>query len=163
MSSTMPVPLLIAIAPNRGDQPSLMSGRTCGLFNVYIKQLMAMHTTKAATMKGMGVRIKGISNVDTVPTRSRVTKSPRQEAIAGAILSGSLLNFRQSTMRVHIKEPRIIPDSAAAVIAVDATIINLLNTFRFIRTYLPCIKIATYVGKPDFRPVDTSLATYSIE
>jgi len=69
--------------------------------------------------------MKGMSNVETTPRRMRVTRSPRHDATAGAILSGSRSNFLHRTIRVHINDPRITPESAAAVIVVDATIINL--------------------------------------
>lgn len=41
-----------------------------------------------ASINGTGVCRKGIRIVDTTPRRTSVTKSPRQEAIGGAILSG---------------------------------------------------------------------------
>lgn len=119
------MPLLIAIAANSGDQPSFRSGRTCLFFNVYRKQIKAQQNTSPPTTNGMGVWMKGMSKVETTPRRMRVTRSPRHDATAGAILSGSRSNFLHKTMRVHINDPRITPDSAAAVIVADATITNL--------------------------------------
>ena len=119
------MPLLMAIAANSGDQPSFRRGRMCLFFNVNKKQTKAQQNTSPPTTNGMGVRIKGMSKVDTTPRRMRVTRSPRHDATAGAILSGSRSYFLHKTMRAHINDPRITPESAAAVIVVDATITNL--------------------------------------
>ena len=126
MSKTMPVPLLIIIAIKRGDQPSFNNGLTCSFLNVYIKQVNARQTTSAPTIKGIGVRMKGTRRVETVPKRTSVNKSPKQDAIAGAILSGSRLYFLHRTMTVHISEPRSKPERHAAVMVEQVTIIKLI-------------------------------------
>lgn len=86
---------------------------------------MAKQTTSAPMMKGIGVRMKGTSSVDTKPSKTRVKRSPRHDATAGAMLSGSRLYFRQRTTRVHINEPSSKPERHAAVIVEHATINKL--------------------------------------
>lgn len=127
MSSTIPVPLLMIIAPKSGLQPSFNRGFTRSFFNVYTRQLMARHTTSALTTKGMGVWRYGTRRVETKPRRMRVKRSPRQDATAGAMLSGFREYLRQRTTMVHIREPRMSPEREAAVIAEQATMINLEN------------------------------------
>ena len=87
MSSTMPVPLLIIIAPNRGVHPCVRRSRTCGLRSVNAKHATPIPTTSTPRMKGMGVCKKGMRRLDSIPMRMRVTRSPRQEATGGAMLS----------------------------------------------------------------------------
>lgn len=86
---------------------------------------MAIRTTKAAVKNGNGVWRKGIITVETNPMRVRVTRSPRQEATGGAMLSGSQPKWRQPTMRAHMKLPSTILDRHAADIDVATTITNL--------------------------------------
>lgn len=101
-----------------------------------------MSTTTMAIMKGSGVWRKGIRSEEMRPMRLSVTRSPRQEAIAGAMLSaksklwsvkwiqdvpGSRLNLRQRTIRAHMKEPSRRPDKHAAVMVDEATITNLVG------------------------------------
>ncbi len=80
------------------------------------------------------------------PIKRRVTRSPRQEATGGAMLSGSRPKKRQRTIKTHMKLPRRREERQVAVIDVEATIMNLrvLNPKRK-------EEWATYVGKPDFR------------
>ena len=87
MFSTMPVPLLIIIAPNRGVHPCVRRGRTCGLRSVNAKHATPIPTTSTPIIKGMGVCKKGMRRLDSIPMRMRVTRSPRQEATGGAMLS----------------------------------------------------------------------------
>lgn len=44
--------------------------------------------TRIARKKGMGVLTKLMRAAETIPKRQRVTRSPRQDAIGGAMLSG---------------------------------------------------------------------------
>ena len=50
-------------------------------------QEMENITIRMARMKGNGVRMKLMKIADTAPRRQRVTRSPRQDATGGAILS----------------------------------------------------------------------------
>lgn len=52
-----------------------------------MREVRAVTITTMPSMKGMGVCRKGMRSVETRPMRQRVTRSPRQEAIAGAMLS----------------------------------------------------------------------------
>ena len=87
MSSTMPVPLLIIMAPNRGVHPCVRRGRTCALRSANAKHAMPIPTTSTPRMKGMGVCKGGMRRLDSMPMRMRVTRSPRQEATSGAMLA----------------------------------------------------------------------------
>ena len=88
---------------------------------------MAENMTKMPTRRGSGVCIKGIKRAETKPSMTRVTRSPRQEATAGTILSGSRLNLWQITTRAHMNEPRNKHEREAAVIEVAATMIRLID------------------------------------
>jgi len=75
-------------------------------------------------------------NVETSPRRLKVTRSPKQAAIGGAMLSGSKANFRQKMTSVHMKDPRIKLDKQAEVIPVDATIMNsMIPDFGFVELW----------------------------
>ena len=87
MSSTMSVPLLIIIAPNRGVHPCVRKSRTCALRIVNAKHATPIPTTSTQRMKGMGAYKKGMRRLDSTPMRMRVTRSSRQEATGGTILS----------------------------------------------------------------------------
>lgn len=89
-SNTIPVQLLITMAPNSGDQPSVTSSLTCSFRRVRKKHVVATPTTKSPTIKGSGVCMKPISPVEVAPISSRVTRSPKHDATGGAILSGSV-------------------------------------------------------------------------
>ena len=54
-------------------------------------QATAESVTKTTAMSGIGVSIKMIKKEETTPSSKRVTRSPRQAAIGGAILSGCSL------------------------------------------------------------------------
>jgi hypothetical protein len=105
----------------------------------------------------VGVVRKGMRREEVNPMQRRVTRSPRQEAIGGAMLSvmrgrssgyvwwmrkeedvpGSRLKWRQRRTRQHIKEPRMIPERQAEAMDVDATITNLKRrgcVIRYVRT-----------------------------
>lgn len=86
-----------------------------------MRHATALRTTKKIARAGTGVYKKGISALDTKPSNDRVIRSPRHDAIAGAILSGSKPNFLQRTMRVHIKVPSKAEESAAEAIEVEVT------------------------------------------
>jgi len=88
-SRTMPVATSITIAPNSGDHPSSNKCRTRGFRRVNVAHVMALRMTTKPTTEGIGVLIIGMSRVDTKPMKLRVMRSPKQEAIGGAILSGS--------------------------------------------------------------------------
>lgn len=84
-----------------------------------------------------------MKRVDMTPSRVMVTRSPRQEAIGGAMLSagegmsqhgemaktcvapGSRPSFRQRTTRKHINEPSRIEAMQVADMAVDRRTMNL--------------------------------------
>lgn len=83
----MPVPLLMTIAPKSGAQPCVRSGATRGFRRVNIPQESAERTTRMATVNGMGVCRKMIRTEETAPRSMSVTRSPRQEAMGGAMLS----------------------------------------------------------------------------
>ncbi len=54
-SSTMPVPVLMAMARKRGDQPSVRRCRTCSFRFVTIVQPTAAIVRVITRMRGMGV------------------------------------------------------------------------------------------------------------
>jgi len=54
-----------------------------------MREIEAVITTMTLITNGSGVWRNGMRSVETRPTRQRVTRSPRQEAIAGAMLSTS--------------------------------------------------------------------------
>lgn len=85
----MPVPLLMTIAPKSGAQPCVRRGATRGFRRVKRPQESADRTTRTAMVKGIGVCRKMMSTEETAPRRMSVTRSPRQEAMGGAMLSAS--------------------------------------------------------------------------
>jgi hypothetical protein len=87
MSSIIPVPLLMTIAPNRGVHPCVRRGRTWVLRSVNAKHTAPTPMTRTPRMKGMGVCRRGMRRLERMPMRMRVTRSPRQEATGGAMLS----------------------------------------------------------------------------
>lgn len=95
LSRTMPVPLLITMAPKSGNQPCVRRGLTWLLLIVKTKQALAETRTTAARIKGMGVLITRIRTDDIMPMKHKVTRSPRQDATGGAMLSGNLC-YRRS-------------------------------------------------------------------
>lgn len=61
-------------------------------------------------MKGIGVSMTRIRTVDITPMKQRVTRSPKQEATGGAILSGieyqvAVQNHQGQRTRVPTKPP----------------------------------------------------------
>ncbi len=91
------MPLLMAIAPKSGDHPSVRRGAACSFLREYIRQVMEARTTRQPTMNGMIVCKNGIRAVATHPRRINVNRSPRHDATAGAMLSGSRSYFLQRT------------------------------------------------------------------
>lgn len=109
--------------------------------------------------------------VETRPSKLSVTKSPKQAAIGGAILSfhvseaaelkispeiilpGFKANFRQKITNVHMKEPRIKLDRHAEVIPVEATMMNLFIKCKIGRQSIHAnhfLKQPTHSISPDF-------------
>jgi hypothetical protein len=86
-SSTMPVALLMTMAPNSGDHPWKMRCRTCSLRWTRTPAPTAMATITRTTTSGSAVVMKSIRPCETSPTNVRVTKSPRHAAMGGAMLS----------------------------------------------------------------------------
>lgn len=87
-SNTIPVALLITIAPNSGLHPCVKRSLTNGFLRVQTAQVIEDKITRMARKKGMGVLTKLMRAAETIPKRQRVTRSPRQDAIGGAMLSG---------------------------------------------------------------------------
>jgi hypothetical protein len=54
-----------------------------------MREVEVVMMTTIPTRKGSWVWRKGMRSVATMPIRQRVTRSPREEAIAGAMLSKS--------------------------------------------------------------------------
>ncbi len=77
-----------------------------------------------------------------------MNRSPRHDATAGAMLSGSRSYFLQRTTMLDIREPSIIPENEAAVIVVEATMTKLLQ----MSTQNRLKGLITHVGSPDLRP-----------
>ena len=88
VSRTMPVPLLIAIATKRGDQPSLRRCLTCSLRWVTNAQPTAAMTRRITIMSGTGVFSTCTSSSAMTPRSDNVTRSPKHAATGGAMLSG---------------------------------------------------------------------------
>lgn len=89
-SNTIPVALLITIAPNSGLHPCFRRSFTNGFLRVQTAQVIEDSITRIARKKGMGVLTKLMRAAETTPTRQRVTRSPRQDAMGGAMLSGNM-------------------------------------------------------------------------
>ena len=79
--------VLMAMAPKRGDHPCVSRGRTCGLRRVKRREAVALQTMRMASIKGTGVLITLMRRAEVRPTKQRVMRSPRHEAIGGAMLS----------------------------------------------------------------------------
>jgi hypothetical protein len=77
----------MTIAPSNGVQPSLRSGLTCSFFVTKVAQKVAKRMTIAMTTKGAAVPIPRMRRVDIAASIDMVTRSPKQEAIGGAMLS----------------------------------------------------------------------------
>lgn len=77
----------MTMAPNRGDQPCPIRSFTKGFRRVQTAQKIDERTTRKAMMRGAGVLTKLMRAAETAPRRQSVTRSPKQEAIGGAILS----------------------------------------------------------------------------
>lgn len=87
----MPVPLLMIMAPNRGDQPCVSNGFTCGFFNVTkVQPIPAAKSRTAIMMRMTGTLMKSMYMAETNPRRHSVMRSPRHAAIGGAMLSVEL-------------------------------------------------------------------------
>lgn len=86
-SRTMPVPLLMTIAPIRGLQPWVSRPLTCAFLLANMQQKIANRTRKTKITEGTGVCRTPMKRLDVSPRRRRVTRSPRHAAIGGAILS----------------------------------------------------------------------------
>ena len=89
-SNTIPVALLITIAPNSGLHPCNKRSFTNEFLRVQIAQVIEDSITRMARKKGMRVLTKLMRAAETTPTKQRVTRSPRQDAIGGAMLSGNV-------------------------------------------------------------------------
>jgi len=81
------VPQLITIAPNNGDQPSFIKCFTAGFRRVNVAHVKADSTTRILRIRGTGVSMTRIKRDETRPTKERVTRSPKQLATGGAMLS----------------------------------------------------------------------------
>ena len=86
-SRTTPATELITMAPKRGDQPCDRRPATCGLRREKYRETIAILVTSVRITNGTGVFKNGMRAFETRPRRKRVTRSPRQEAIGGAMLS----------------------------------------------------------------------------
>lgn len=93
LSSTMPVPLLITMAPSRGDQPSFSMFFT-NLFRKVAKNAVTrsaksnMGSTNTRGVEYMSGRVRVTAmNVNRVS----VSRSPRHEANGGEMLSERML------------------------------------------------------------------------
>lgn len=75
------------IATNNGVHPCHKRSRTCPFRLVESPNAAAERTTMRQTIAGTGVCMKGNNAVAMNPRTIRVTKSPRQEATGGAMLS----------------------------------------------------------------------------
>ena len=83
----MPVPQLMTMAPNNGDQPCVIRSFTNGFRCVKTAQEKVDSITRKARMNGTSVLIKLMRAAETAPKRKSVTRSPRQAAMGGAMLS----------------------------------------------------------------------------
>lgn len=70
-SSTIPVPLLMIMAPNKGVHPWVKRALTWEFRRVAITQEMAERTINTPTINGIGVWINEINKVDTNPRRTK--------------------------------------------------------------------------------------------
>jgi len=96
ISRTMPVALLMIMAPNNGDQPCLIRSFTKGFRCVMRAHEKDDNMTSRTRMNGNGVFTRLMRAAETTPTRQSVTRSPRQAAIGGAMLSGfQLVSWRK--------------------------------------------------------------------
>lgn len=90
MSNTIPVPLLITIAPKSGLHPCQIKCLTSGFRRAMVPHT-PMETTTIMTIRMIkrigGEENNGRSRVELMPRSVRVTRSPRQDAIGGAMLS----------------------------------------------------------------------------
>lgn len=86
-SRTIPVPQLMTMAPKSGVQHCNRRGDTCGFRRVKYKQVTAALVTSMKIMNGMGVFKNGIRIFETMLRRKSAVRSPRHEAMGGAILS----------------------------------------------------------------------------
>lgn len=75
VSSTIPVALLMTMAPNKGGQPCHMRSFTQLLRRAMKKQEVADRTRHNIRIGGNGVLIKSIRSEETVASRQSVTKS----------------------------------------------------------------------------------------
>jgi hypothetical protein len=78
------------MAPNNGDQPCLIRSFTKGFRCVKTAQNKDDSITRRTRIKGTGVLTKLMRAAETAPTKQSVTRSPRQAAIGGAMLSALL-------------------------------------------------------------------------
>jgi hypothetical protein len=97
----MPAPLLMAIAAKRGTQPSLSNCFTWAFLMVEYSAYEKADTSKMITMEDGGMsrfdRVDDVKTEDMNARRVNVMRSPREEAIGGAILSAwSKINSRHS-------------------------------------------------------------------
>lgn len=106
-----PVPLLMIMAPNSGDHPCARRCLTKGLRRVEKPQEMAESTTMTMTMKGSEVLTKTIKIAETNASSDSVTRSPRQLATGGAILSG--IKCQDGKYIAGYSHTRIKPNSSA--------------------------------------------------
>ena len=83
----MPVALLMIMAPNSGDQPSFRRSFTKGFRCVKRVQKQDDSIMRRRRMSGTGVLMKLMRAAAAAPKTQSVTRSPRQAAIGGAILS----------------------------------------------------------------------------
>jgi len=89
VSSTIPVALLMTIAPNSGVQPCHIRCLTTLLPRTIKAHKVAEHIRNNTMIRGHRVLTKLIKIEEIVPSKHNVTRSPRQDAIGGAMLSGS--------------------------------------------------------------------------
>lgn len=83
----IPVAVLTIIAPNNGVQPCFRRSLTKLFRRTKWTQKQVETTRKMQSTRGNGVLTKSISSVEIRPRRQRVMRSPKHEAIGGAMLS----------------------------------------------------------------------------
>lgn len=87
VSSTMPVPLLMTMAPKSGVQPCDMRSLTKLFPRTTTAHATAEDMTSIAMIRGNAVLIQFINTELMAPRRDKVTRSPRKDATGGAMLS----------------------------------------------------------------------------
>lgn len=99
ISSTIPVPLLMIMAPKRGVQPCHIKSLTTLLPRTMTAHVTAEHMSSMARMRGNTVLTQLMRMEHMVPRKESVTRSPRKDATGGAILSKNVWSDREEKGR----------------------------------------------------------------